>query len=148
MPEVHLICPACEGQGFIEAVMPETLRDPVRNVFRGCSSCGGVGTKVNIPKEFKVSDDVRAFYDSGKSYKSGSGMVVVEYEYVAGECAHCGGEKCEKCYQTGKNVRFIRQSPYNKLLSDGVLKILSFLFGGLVGLLLYLLWQYASGVDL
>ena len=128
----------CIRDRYIAVTMPETQRDPVRNILRGCSSCGGVGTKVSVPKGSNISKEIRAFYESEKGYKCGSGKVVVEYEHVAGECVHCNGEKCEKCYFTGKNIRFIKQLPYKRLLSGTAEKVLSFLLGALIALGWYL----------
>jgi|GEM_PF-5476026 len=138
MSIIHLPCTTCNGVGFTITVMPATQRDPVRNVFRGCTICGGAGTKVTIPKECDVAKDVRTFYESGKGYKSGSGMVLVEYEHVAGDCAYCDGGKCEKCYQTGKNIRFIKQLPFNGRFVGYPEKILSFLLGALIAIGWYL----------
>jgi hypothetical protein len=100
------------GRGFTISSLPATQHDPIRNVSHGCAVCGGVGTKVSIPRESNVSAEIRAFYESGRGYKKGAGKIVIEYELVAGPCVHCDGNKCEKCYQTGKNVRLVRQSPY------------------------------------
>lgn len=117
MSQISLICPSCSGDGVITSTLPKTLNDPIRNVLRGCTPCGGSGSKVVIPKWSGVSNEVRGFYESGKGYEKGSGKVVVHYASVGGPCVHCGGQKCDKCYMTGKLVRFIRQTPFQSLIA-------------------------------
>lgn len=111
MPRITLTCESCNGNGFSKSTMRETLHDPTRNVVRGCVSCGGAGSAISLSNACNVSKQTRAFYESAKGYERGSGRVIIEYAHIAGACVHCAGTKCKKCYQTGKNIRFIKQLP-------------------------------------
>jgi hypothetical protein len=67
---------------------------------------------VTVPTSSVVTDEIRAFYESHKGYEQGTGKVVIHYAAVGGDCVHCCGSKCDRCYTTGKLVRFIRQTPW------------------------------------